>query len=229
MVSAFSLGPLYKALAPIGPITRKFSRLNAVSWNLQYRLGFWDHLDAERAGQGLIQIMQKYVPEASILDLGCGASANLPLAPGTYRHYHGVDISDKAIERARALGRADTSYDTADILTYVPKEAYDAILLREVVGHLPLAKISGLLRRLSGFLTPDGVIMVQIWAGGMNPRLTDAIEGSGLPMAQVSSAESYAGYPTKIVKENAGRPRSVFILRAPGSTRPLDATEPSSS
>ena len=163
MVSVFSLGPLYGVFAPIR-LTRKISRLNAASWDLQYRLGFWDYLDGERAGQGLLQIMQKYVPQASILDLGCGASANLPLLPGTYRHYHGVDISEKAIERARALGRVDTSYETADILSYVPKEAYDAILLSEVLGHLPQAKISGFLRRLSGFLTSDGVILVQIRA-----------------------------------------------------------------
>jgi SAM-dependent methyltransferase len=214
MVSVFSLGPLYGVFAPIRPLTRKFSRVNAASWDLQYRLGFWDYLDGERAGHGLLQIMQKYVPQASILDLGCGASANMPLVPGTYRHYHGVDISEKAIERARALGRVDTSYETADILTYVPKQPYDAILLSEVLGHLPEAKISGFLRRLSGFLTPDGVILVQIWAGGMNPGLTAAIEGSGLPMVQETNAEPDAGRPRKIVELNAGRPRSIFILRA---------------
>jgi len=27
------------------------------------------------------------------LDLGCGTSVNLPLTPGAYRHYHGVDIN----------------------------------------------------------------------------------------------------------------------------------------
>jgi trans-aconitate methyltransferase len=158
--------------------------------------------------------MQKYVPQASILDLGCGASANLPLVPGTYRHYHGVDISEKAIKRARALGRIDTSYEKADILTYVPRQAYDAILLSEVLGHLPEAKISGFLRRLSGFLTPGGVILVQIWAGGMNPGLTAAIEGSGLPMVQETNAEPDAGRPRKIQELNAGRHRSIFILRA---------------
>jgi hypothetical protein len=27
------------------------------------------------------------------LDLGCGTSVNLALTPGTYQHYHGVDIN----------------------------------------------------------------------------------------------------------------------------------------
>ncbi len=35
-------------------------------------------------------------------------------------------------------------------------------LLSEVLGHLSQAKISGFLRRLSGFLTSDGVILIQI-------------------------------------------------------------------
>ena len=166
MVSAFSLTPLYWVAAPFRTLTRTFPRLNAASWDLQYRLGFWDYLDSESTGYGLLQIMQKYAPQASILDLGCGASANLPLVPGTYRRYHGVDISEKAIERARALGRVDASYESADILTYVPREAYDAILLGDVLNHLPLAKISGFVRRLSGFLTPDGVILIQIWQAG---------------------------------------------------------------
>ena len=166
MVNVFSVSSLHLVAAPIRMLNRTFPRLNAASWDLQYRLGFWDYLDAELAGHGLLQIMQKYAPQASILDLGCGASANLPLMPGTYRRYHGVDISEKAIEKARSLGRVDASYETADILAYVPKEAYDAILLSEVVGHLPTAEISGFLRRLSGFLTPAGVILVQIWQAG---------------------------------------------------------------
>ena len=162
MVNVSSLTSLYWVAAPVRTLNRRFPRLNAASWELQYRLGFWDYLDSEQAGHGLLQIMQKYAPQASILDLGCGASANLPLIPGTYRRYHGVDISEKAIERARTLGRVDASYETADILTYVPTESYDAILLSEVLSHLPPAKISGFLRRLSGFLTPAGVILIQI-------------------------------------------------------------------
>jgi trans-aconitate methyltransferase len=143
----------------------------------------WDYLAAgEPEGGELLQIIEKYVPQASILDLGCGTSTNLPLAPGTYRHYHGVDISVKAIERARKLDRGNATYETADILTYVPQGVYDAILLREVIYYLPVTKISTFLRRLSGFLTPVGVILIQFWAGENTPALVAAIRGSGLPV-----------------------------------------------
>jgi 2-polyprenyl-3-methyl-5-hydroxy-6-metoxy-1,4-benzoquinol methylase len=197
MVSAFSLQFLKSVAAPVKALTRTFPRLNSASWDLQYQLGVWDYLDAgQSAGREHLQIIEKYTPQASILDLGCGTSVNLPLAPGTYRRYHGVDISAKAIARARTLGRANATYETADILTYVPQEAYDAILLREVIYYLPAAKISDFLRRLSGFLTPTGVILIQIWAGEKNPGLVAAIEGSALPVLLEKTLELDAGNPT---------------------------------
>ena len=195
MVSAASLRSLKLVTGPVKTFTRAFPRLNAASWNLQYKLGLWDYLTAgEPTGGELLQIVEKYAPQASILDLGCGASANLPLAPGIYRHYHGVDISAKAIERARMLGRENATYETADVLTYVPREAYDAILLREVIYYLPVAKISGFLRRLSAFLTPNGVILIQVWASENTPGLVAAIQGAGLPVMQDKNSEVDPGH-----------------------------------
>lgn len=224
MISAFSLHIPKWVAAPLRTLTRTFPSLNAASWDLQYQLGLWNYLDSEQAGHGLLQVMQKYAPQASILDLGCGASANLPLAPGTYKKYHGIDISAQAIERARAMGRADCSYETADILTYVPREAYDAIIISEVLCYLPIAKISGFLHRLSGYLTPTGVILIQIWAGAMDASVTAAIEGSGLPMAQEENAEPDAGRPRKIAELDGGRPRTIYILHAPVSAGGSEGT-----
>ena len=77
--------------------------------------------------------------------------------------------------------RSRATYETADILTYAQREAYDAILLREVIYYLPTAKVSGFLERLSGFLAPGGVLLIQVWAGETNPDLIAAIEGSTPP------------------------------------------------
>ena len=189
---------------PVKAFTRTFPQINAASWDLQYQLGLWDYLDSDRAGSQLLRIVQKYSGQASILDLGCGTSANLPLIPGAYRHYHGVDISRKAIKRARSLGRADTSYETADILHYQPRQSYDVIVLSEVLYYLPTTKIAGLLRRLSSCLTPDGVIIIQVWSGAENPGLTSAISDTGLVMAT----------ETMMALDAAGNPRTVYILRA---------------
>jgi trans-aconitate methyltransferase len=203
MVSASALRPLKLLATPVKAVTRTFPRMNAASWDLQYQLGLWDYLDSERAGSELLRIVQKYAGQASILDLGCGTSANLPLIPGAYLHYHGVDISRKAIKRARSLGRANTSYETADILHYKPRQSYDVILLSEVLYYLRTTKIAGFLRRLSACLTPDGVIIIQVWAGAENPGLAAAISNSGL----VTATETMTAL-------EAGNPRTVHILRA---------------
>lgn len=203
MVSAFALRSLKLLATPVKAFTRTFPRINAASWDLQYKLGLWDYLDSELAGSELLRIVQEYAGQASILDLGCGTSANLPLTPGAYRHYHGVDISRKAIKRARSLGRAHTSYETADILHYEPRESYDVILLSEVLYYLRTAEIAGLLRRLSAFLAPAGVIIIQVWAGAESPGLAAAISNSGLALAT-----------EKMPAPDASNPRTLYILHS---------------
>ena len=176
--------------APVKLLTRTSPRLNAASWDAQYQLGLWDRLDQGLAGGGeILRLVAERVPQPRILDLGCGTTANLPLEPGKYQHYHGVDISAKAIERARALRRPRVTLETADILGYQPREPYDAILLREVVYYLPAGRIGGLLRRLSGSLTPEGVILVQVWPGEDSPRLAAEIDGA-LPLVLKKTLEA---------------------------------------
>lgn len=197
MASAFSFRFLKLAAAPIKALARSSPRLNAALWDVQYQLGLWDYLDAgTAAGRELAGIVETYAPQPSILDLGCGTSANLPLTPGAYQRYHGVDISAKAIKRARLVGRPGATYETADVLSYVPQETYDAILLREVIYYLPLAKVSGFLSRLSGFLAPGGVILIQVWAGERNAGLIAAIEASALPVMLEKNLEMDPGHPT---------------------------------
>jgi 2-polyprenyl-3-methyl-5-hydroxy-6-metoxy-1,4-benzoquinol methylase len=205
VASASSFRFLKLVTAPLKALTRSSPRLNAASWDLQYRLGLWDYLDAgETSGRELAEIIEKYVPQARILDLGCGTSVNLPLAPGMYRRYHGVDISAKAIKQARMTGRPHATYETADILTYAPQETYDAILLREVIYYLPVTKVSGFLDRLSGFLAPAGVIVIQVWTGERNPDLIAAIEASTLPVMLEKALEADPGHPTVYLLGKSG-------------------------
>ena len=153
---------------------RPFPRLNAAAWNAQYRLGVWNYLDAPGAGAEMLQFVERYSSHAKILDLGCGTSASVPLVPGRYRHYHGVDISATAIRQARRLKRPDTSFEVADIFTYEPDEHYDAILLREVLYYFSADEAVELLRRLARFLSADGKIFVQVWRGGTSVHSTPA-------------------------------------------------------
>jgi SAM-dependent methyltransferase len=204
VASASSLGFLKLATAPVKALTRSSPWLNAALWNVQYQLGLWNYLDGgDDSGRELAEMVEQYVPCPSILDLGCGTSANLPLVPGKYGRYHGVDISAKAIKRARMLGRPQATYETADVLTYTTQETYDAILLREVIYYLPADKVRGFLDRLAGFLTPGGVVMIQVWAGERNPGLIAAIEGSSFPVKQERVLERDPDHPTIFVLSNS--------------------------
>lgn len=212
MATAFSVRFLKLVGAAVKALGRAFPRLNAALWDVQYRLGLWDDLDCGHAtGRELAEMVEACAPQGSILDLGCGSTANLPLTPGAYRRYHGVDISAHAIERARLVGRPNATYETADILSYRPQETYDAILLREVIYYLPLAKVSGFLSRLSGFLAPGGVILIQVWSGELHPGLVAAIEASALPVTLEKTLEQEPGHPS-----DPGHP-TVYLLGKPHS------------
>ena len=172
-------------------------RLNAVLWDTQYRLGVWNALDRGTASGGAFaEMIAEYAPLARILDLGCGTSVNLPLEPGTYRSYHGVDISAKAIKHARRLNRPDATYEVADILTYQPPEAYDAILLREVIYYLTPQQTYDLLTRLSEYLSQDGVVLIQVWSGERSPDLKAAITSTPLNLVAERTHGDDLAHPT---------------------------------
>jgi 2-polyprenyl-3-methyl-5-hydroxy-6-metoxy-1,4-benzoquinol methylase len=198
------LRPFGFLTTPVRMFIQAFPWLNSFAWDIQYRFGLWDYLDSETSGAELLGVVKRYSrPEPSILDLGCGKGANLPLTQGTYRLYHGVDISAEAINRARSLRRPNATYETADIVDYEPGQSYDAILLVEVICYLPPAKIPGLLRRLSESLVPDGRMFVETWDGLENRQnITNAIRSSGLVVAE-----------ERILPVN-DNPRTVYILGA---------------
>jgi SAM-dependent methyltransferase len=203
MVSATSLRPLSRLAVPVKASMRRFPRLNAAVWNVQYRLGMWNYIDAGSGAQ-LMTLLEKYTVRPEILDLGCGRSINIGLNAGNYRHYHGVDISMNAIATARRLARPDTSFEVADILGYETGRRYDAILLREVLYYLPAEKIPEFLRRIAGFLEPAGKIFIQFWDTSACAQSADIVRNSGLRVLeeQVSGAD---GGPQSIIMVLATR------------------------
>jgi SAM-dependent methyltransferase len=174
---------------PLTALVRPYPRLNQLVWDVQYALGLWAYLDRPGDGAAPLDLVERYAPRARILDLGCGTTVNLPLAPGRYRHYHGVDISRAAIRRARSLRRPDTSFEVADVLSYRPTGAYDVILLREVVYYFPVDRVAGLLHRLAGSLAPDGKLIVGIYdvAGAGGRTVAEQVRTCGLTVVEERS------------------------------------------
>jgi len=169
----------------LSPMLRRFPRLNAAAWNAQYKLGIWNYLDTSDGA--ILSLVEEYSSKALILDLGCGTTAGLPLVPGRFKHYHGVDVSHVAIKEAQTLSRPDTSFEIADIFTYQPDREYDAILFREVLYYFSTDEAVQLLRRLAKYLETDGNIFVQVWRDGTPPDSTpnqfaEVIRNSGLAL-----------------------------------------------
>jgi 2-polyprenyl-3-methyl-5-hydroxy-6-metoxy-1,4-benzoquinol methylase len=197
MVRARSLRPLTRLARPIKALTRSFPKLDAVNWNIQYRLGMWNYLNPMTStGAEILMIVEKYAPRAKILDLGCGASVNLPLDNHEFGHYHGVDISARAIEIGRSMERPNTSFEVANMLTYETSERYDAILLREILGYFPVDTVAKLLRHLPGLLRQDGIIIIQ--TSDNQSELMDTVHKSGLSVAELRPRSKQAEEETTI-------------------------------
>ena len=65
-----------------------------------------------------------------------------------------------------------------------------------MIYYLPLGQVSGFLARLCGFLTPGGVILIQVWEGERSPGLIAEIERGALPLMLEKTLELDPGYPT---------------------------------
>jgi SAM-dependent methyltransferase len=105
----------------------------------------------------------------------------------------GIDISGKAIARARALARPGCTFEVADILRYETSERYDVILLREVLYYLPEQALGGFLRRVADWLNPGGKIIIQMWSPGTHAGAIAAIRDCGLPIQQETARQSGGG------------------------------------
>ncbi|MEU4690067.1 class I SAM-dependent methyltransferase [Actinoplanes sp. NPDC023714] len=171
-------------------------------WDSEYAAGRWDFLDTSQDDLPNT-LITKFADGGRILDLGCGTTQNLHLEAGGYALYHGVDISPDAIARARALGRPDSAYDVADVVSYPITGRYDLILLREVIYYLPLRAAARLVRRCGDSLTDGGVVAVIIWNTEMYGRTAAAARRCGLP----------------IVDEFVHAPGAVTLLFGPPATR----------
>jgi 2-polyprenyl-3-methyl-5-hydroxy-6-metoxy-1,4-benzoquinol methylase len=116
-----------------------------------------------------VGLIRTVIPSASsILDLGCaGGTLALRLDAG-FRHYHGVDISDVAIAKAKenleAARRPHLEHElqVSEIGEFNTSRQFDVIVFNEVLYYLPLEKIPAIIRRFGGMLTKDGVILVSL-------------------------------------------------------------------
>ncbi len=125
--------------------------------------------DIKRLRFILSALKDNLAPGARVLDVGCGNGViSRSLGEAGYSVY-GIDISDKAISRARELNKyPNVRFDvlSAEQLAAVGVQ-YDAIICSEVLEHLN--KPGDLLETLHQSLADNGMLIVTV-PNGKGPR-----------------------------------------------------------
>jgi SAM-dependent methyltransferase len=168
-------------------------------WDKEFSGIKWDFID-NTAGDCVYPYLEKYANHGNILDLGCGPgnTAN-ELAANAYEQYIGVDISEaalaKAVKRSEENNRSDKNrFVNSDFMSYRPTEAFDIILFRESMYHVPYGQVLPILNKFAKHLKTSGVFIVRLYAGDLR---------SGVPKPRVTSKLDLIKREFKVVE--AGR------------------------
>jgi 2-polyprenyl-3-methyl-5-hydroxy-6-metoxy-1,4-benzoquinol methylase len=146
-----------------------FPKLNSGdTWDREYARGDWDRLDAAseliRYAAVFGQIYRRPNSPA-VLDVGCGTGKLLELVSLLgYEHYVGIDVSEQAIERSKALALPRSSFEVAFAESFATDRSFDVIVFNEVMYYLgdPVA----VAKRYSGWLREQGLLVVSMYECG---------------------------------------------------------------
>ena len=144
----------------------------------EYRSGRWNFFAQESElprYQTVVGHIRALCDNPSVLDLGCGDGrlAHL-LAQSGIHDYHGVDLSEAGLTRARSLGLKDARFEQADLEQWRPARNYDAIVFNESVGYLH--NPSHITRELSRHLSPGGALVISLYRWGNFVEIWRGIE-----------------------------------------------------
>lgn len=92
-----------------------------------------------------------------VLDFGCGIGALTALLARSFPDVHGYDPSRESLELARARAPAARFFHRADAL---PSGHYGAVVLANVLHHVPAAERPQLVRGAAALLAPGGTLVV---------------------------------------------------------------------
>jgi SAM-dependent methyltransferase len=150
-------------------LIKRFGSLAAKKrlWDEEFAGGQWAYLERTQEDP-IYSYLEKHLRAGSILDLGCGSgNTGSELDYSKYKKYTGVDVSEVAVEKARARATSDqrqakNQYVCSDIENYVPGSAYDLILFRESIFYIALHRIKRTLDHYGKYLKPGGLILVRM-------------------------------------------------------------------
>jgi len=116
--------------------------------------------------QAIKRLCDRFIaPGASVLEIGCGAGIVSKHIAKRASRLVGIDISETAVAMARlyatggncefrALDITGEAVDTTSLGTF------DAILMPDVIEHIPVARRRGLFARIESLLGPRGLVLL---------------------------------------------------------------------
>jgi 2-polyprenyl-3-methyl-5-hydroxy-6-metoxy-1,4-benzoquinol methylase len=139
--------------------------IDQATWDWEYATGEWAKLGdpAEMPRYAMIAGYSRTLdPAASVLDIGCGEGhlASWLFQDGT-RRYVGIDVSNVAIQQARARASIEARFEVADATTFDPGELFDIIVLNEVLYYLEEPERA--VEHYEQFLAQDGVFIISMY------------------------------------------------------------------
>ena len=153
------------------------------SWNSQYRAGVWK-ADSSGRSPATIERVKKLCKGGLLVEFGCG-EGSLPcsISHTTYAQYVGIDISDVAIERAKARAKREEienyKFIQADMSRWDGVSNASLILLEECLYYLKGKKLVDFLERCCANLAPDGHILVIVHSARKHAKTLEACRKSG--------------------------------------------------
>ena len=98
-----------------------------------------------------------YVPNGTLLDVGCGNGRYLKSMRSIGWTVHGVEFNRRSVEQCRAAGLAVHHGDLSS--AGLPQQGFDVITLRHVIEHIPTPQ--EFMAELAGLLKPGGLLIVE--------------------------------------------------------------------
>lgn len=143
-----------------------FPSLNsAATWNREYARGDWDRLEAA-SEIGRYALVFAHICTQSrkpaVLDVGCGPGRLLEMVSRLdYDSYVGLDVSEEAVQRARSLGYARSSFHTGFAEEFATDQRFGVIVFNEVLYYVK--RPTEVLTRYCQLLRDDGLLVVSMF------------------------------------------------------------------
>jgi 2-polyprenyl-3-methyl-5-hydroxy-6-metoxy-1,4-benzoquinol methylase len=135
------------------------------TWDHEYARGDWDDL-GDSIDMYRYPVVAGYVlrmgPAASVLDIGCGSGLLAQwLSAHGQQNYFGIDLSNVAIDKARARRLPAAQFEVADGAAFNPGQKFSAIVFNELLYYVKNPE--RLLAHYNELLAPDGLFVISLF------------------------------------------------------------------